>query len=175
MFQLIKIMYTIIGILYLIPAIACISASILEQEHISINLTISPNSQCPNADLCLTLEEFSEDASQYSHHSNTSLTLELLPGNHSLSSTVTIQNILHLKMLSLDAEYDTIIQCSHLAGFKLININMTELVHLTFDGCGVHNDIPRLSTALYIFSGNLIIRECKFHHSTRQVIYSTLR
>ena len=170
MFQLIEIMYSIVGILYFVPAaVVCTSAFIPGQDCTSINLTISPKSQCSNADPCFTLEEFSKNASQYSHYINTSLTLEFLPGNHSLSSSITLQNILCLRMLSLDVENATIIHCT-CSCFSFINITMTQLVHLTFDGSGgTHNDTLRLWT-LYVWSGNLTIKECKFYHSKGRLI-----
>ena len=103
------ILSAIVGILCFFLTV-CMSTSV-EGDYISIKLTIIPESSCPHTEPCLTLQQFSENASQY-NDTNTSLTLELYPGDHRLSSPVVIQGISHLKIYSHDAKNVTIIQCS---------------------------------------------------------------
>ena len=155
----------------------------VEQDHISTMLIISPGSPCPYTEdsepcTCLTLKEFSDNASQYSYNQNTSgLILKFLPGNHILTSQITVQNISYLKMLSYyNGESAAIIQCSDHASFRFINITMAQLVHLTFNRCGKRYLIytminNRLIAALFnIVFSKISINECSFHHSKGTVI-----
>ena len=92
---------------------------------------------CPtNYESCLTLEKFNKNTGQYCEL-YTSLTLHLLLGNHRISSQLNIENILELKVNSMDEGVN--INCSHLAHFSMINVHKVHLAHLTFHHCGVHN------------------------------------
>ena len=84
-----------LAILYFFPAICTAT----EVYH-----CIKPSdANWVNTEPCLTLQQFGDNASltrnQYSFR-NISLTLEFLPGNHSLSSHVFIGEIAHMKIFS---------------------------------------------------------------------------
>ena len=165
------------GILSAIFAILCYSSTVIlcssevqDYKYISIKLLTNLDQPCPYTELCLTLEQFSENANQY--YGNTSLTLEFLPGDHWLTSSVTVHNVSNLTLFSQTADAN-IICSSHFAYFKLTDITIAQLTHLTFLGCGPGDNIYVTSAlaALDIFSvSNLNIKECKFHNSKRRVV-----
>ena len=147
------------------------------EVHLFIRPLITPiSSQCSHHQPCLTLEEFSINATQYSN-TNASLLLELLPGNHNLSSSIFIHNITFLRVFSQSAKKVNII-CGNLANFSLTRIAVIELMHLTFDGCGKskyqyiyrYGSDFKLVAVLSISSSNLHLRECKFHRSRGVII-----
>ena len=120
-----------------------------------------------------TLEQFSKNAGQYSgKNNNTSLTLELLPGTHELtSSSIFIHDVTYLKLFSRAKNIRIIEVCSPFKNdnFRLANITIIEFTNLTFHGCK-QSSLNRmilnetgLSAALNIISSNLYINECKFH------------
>ena len=112
---------------------------------------------------CLTLEQFSENASQYSD-SSASIILEFLPGSHNLQSIISIHNnITHLKCFSRAKNVTIIIY----ATFELINVTRVELVYLKFDGFGRSLRSP---PQLNVTTSNLHLKECKFHRSHEGVI-----
>ena len=162
------IFFTTVAVFSLFP-VKCI----IEQDYISTKLVISPGLPCPyteDAEPCLTLKEFSEDVSQYSHDSNGSFVLKLLPGNHTLTSQINVQNIPYLKILSyhnVTAETAAVtIQCSDLGSFMLINITMVHIAQLTFNGCGARNK----SAVFNIVSSNFNIKDCRIYNSKGTVI-----
>ena len=125
---------------------------------------------CSYTESCFTLEQFSENAGQYSN-SNTSLTLELLPGDHNLSSSIIIQNIALLKLFSQTKNVDII--CTDIAHFEFTSVATLEFTNLTFHGCGLGKSINNYKyPVLIIHFSNLYLRECKFHRSKDIVIFA---
>ena len=159
-----RVLSVILCLTYL-PVI-CMSSKV----HHYIKPSESP---CPYADpSCLTLEQVSENISQYSN-SNTSLTLEILPGNHSLSSSMFIQNITFLKLFSQTK--NVYIICTDLARFGFMNVTTVEFTNLTFHGCGPDKWSTQSSVqyaVLSIYSSNLYIKECKLHHSKQLIVFA---
>ena len=135
------------------------------EVHLFIHPVITTiSSQCSHHQSCLTLEEFSVNATQYSN-TNTSLLLELLPGTHNLSSSIFIRDITLLRVFSQSDKGVSIICGNHLAKFSLITITTIEFMYLTFTGCGRSNWLIQDSVeVLSILNSNLHFRECKFHH-----------
>lgn len=144
--------------------------------HLYIKPSIVSESPCPtDHESCLTLQQFSENASQYSNSSG-SLILEFLPGNHSLQlqPTISIHNVTHLKFFSRAKNVSIIYTNS--ATFELINVAIIEFSYLTFHGFGRSHlpfQIRYQSRPVYILgiaSSNLYLKECKFHHSKGTII-----
>ena len=160
----------------MIFAILCYSSTVIlcssevqDYKYISIKLLTNLDQPCPYTEPCLTLEQFSENASQY--YGNTSLTLEFLPGDHWLASPVTVHNVSNLTLFSQTTDAN-IICSSHFAYIELTDITIAQLTHLTFLGCGPGDIyVTRALAALDIFSvSDLNIRECKFHNSKGRVV-----
>ena len=128
-----------------------------------INIKVITNSATPcsptAAELCLTLEQFSENATRYSY-SNTSLTLEFLPGDHRLTSHAIVNAVSNLTLFSQTTNANIICynNSGHPLYFEFLDIAIVEVTHLTFLGCGFNN-----FAALKVISSNLSIKECMFH------------
>ena len=121
---------------------------------------------------CLTLEQFSVNASEYSY-SNISLTLEFLPGNRSLSSPIFIGYIAYMKLFSQAKNVN--ITCTNHGCFRFTGIARVELTYLTFHGYGLKTltKFPnKVLSVLFIYSSNLYLNECKFYHLKETVILS---
>ena len=135
-------------------------------EYIRISSVESPCSHQP----CLTLEQFSDNASLYSG-ANTPLTLDLLPGNHTLSSYLTLVDISSLKIFSVKSKAHIV--CTSIGGgFQLINVGQAQLTNVILDKCG--SDTKKLTTAaaLIIKSSAIVINSCVFINSRGLVIHS---
>ena len=79
----------------------------------------SSNMSC-TMDPCYTLSEYAEDPGQYFNDSN--LTLQLLPGNHSLDVNLTITSIHQLELLgNSSAEVPIRVVCNSSVGFTVKN------------------------------------------------------
>ena len=139
----------------------------------SKSITISPELPCPTAtEECLTLQQFANNISQYDHEQNTSLTLKLFPGNHSLHTNVTFRSILFLN-ISSTSDINVDIHCKGGVKVSFNNVNKILLNHLTFCHCGYsfqqHNTkIP----VIYVIQSGLMIRNCAFRKSKGVIIYS---
>ena len=164
MVQSISILLLVI-ILPLSEVLSSSSATCSASEvHIYIKPTAVLDSSCNDSHPCLTLEQFSESDSQYSRR-NISLILEFLPGNHNLSSLISIYRIAFLKLFS-QAKNSSIVCTS----FNLSYITRVEFLDLTFHRCGDDSTVYSLNSILSILSSNLFLRKCKFYHSKVTVI-----
>ena len=105
-------------------------------------LTIKPSSNAPCLNNpCLTLFEYAQHHSQY--FSSPNITLQLLPGNHTLASNLIIANIQRLDILG-DATSLTpsTIKCSDSnVGFAFRNISEVRVHDMTFTSCGISHNI----------------------------------
>ena len=155
-------------ILCFFPTIILLCSS----KDINIKLLTNSDTPCSHTELCLTLEQFSENADQYSQ-SNVSLTVEFLPGDHRSMSPVTVYNISNLIMYSRTKTANIVCYRDHFAYFELINITFGQLISLTFLGCGLGDSyvyIHHWHPALKICFSDLSIQECKFHNTRATVI-----
>ena len=146
-------------------------------------LTIKPSSNTPCLNnLCLTLSEYAQYKPQ--HFSNSNITLQFLPGNHTLASNLIIANIQRLDILG-DATSLTPsrIKCSDSnVGFEFRNISEVRVRDMTFTYCGISRSIYqlyRLSTGTRLQSSivkqyyallfqsvrHVEIGECAFNHN----------
>ena len=90
----------------------------------------STNTSCPTHP-CHTLSEYAQDPGQYFNDSN--LTLQFLPGNHTLDIDLTIANISHLKIYG--ALLPTRVVCYSHVGFTFSNIYILSIDDLAFVAC----------------------------------------
>ena len=106
-------------------------------NHITI---ISLNKKCPStSESCLTLSQFANNFSSESYHGS-NLTLEFLPGNHTLPSQLSFMN---LSIASMFANFDmssnfsqpALIFCDSNARFEFLHVQTVQISRLNFTGC----------------------------------------
>ena len=128
---------------------------------------ISTNASCPTHP-CLTLSEYAQYLGKYFNGSN--LTLEFLPGTHSLNVNVTIKSIHRLEILgNSSAVVPTMIVCSSCVGIAFSNIYKVRIDGLAFVSCarmGVVSNHPITYYGLHLQSvQNAEIIDCTFQDS----------
>ena len=93
----------------------------------------STNSSCPTQP-CHTLSEYAQYPGRYFNDSN--LTLQLLPGNHTVNANLTITSIYQLEILGhFSTLVPTRIVCSLNVGFTFRNISRMRIDCLAFVAC----------------------------------------
>ena len=90
----------------------------------------STNTSCPTHP-CHTLSEYAQDPGQY--FNETDLTLQFLPGNHTLNVNLTISNLHQLEITN--AVVPTRVVCDSNVGFTLRDISVVRIEGLAFIGC----------------------------------------
>ena len=104
------------------------------------HITISPNQECPSG-ACLTLSQFANNFSSESYvYNDSNLTLEFLPGNHTLPSQISFMN---LSIVSMFANFDitsnfsqpALIFCDSNARFEFLHVQTVQISRLNFTGC----------------------------------------
>ena len=90
----------------------------------------STNTSCPTHP-CHTLSEYAQDPGQYFKDSN--LTLQFLPGTHTLNVNLTISNISQLEIINAVAP--TKVVCDSNVGFTLRDISVVRIEGLAFVAC----------------------------------------
>ena len=153
----------------------------------------STSTDCPVAlHPCLTIEKFVTTLPLY-HGVDT--TLKFLPGNHILTSTMSIQNINSFTMQSVINNTITIV-CNQFAGFEFSNISDVKIQSITFSNCGepsafdstqgrpvfnIQLSVIKICASTFSYSkgkvihawqSNIIITKCLFQQSTDGVIYA---
>ena len=92
----------------------------------------SPNSSCPSevtGGPCLTLQQYSSNPSR-----NSSITLELLAGNHRLESQLFVSNINSFAMVASAADTTTV-SCGQSSYFRFDQLQHAHVHNITFVGC----------------------------------------
>ena len=124
-------------ILLVLPSLTC-------GEILHVRPT-SPDTSCPTYP-CHTLSEYAQHPGQYFNHSN--LTLEFLPGNHTLDVNLTVRNIHQLEILgNSSAVVQTRVVCSPSVGLTFRDIFEVKMDSLAFVSCArlhlvtVQNDL----------------------------------
>ena len=90
----------------------------------------STNTSCPTHP-CQTLSEYAQDPGQYFNDSN--LTLQFLPGTHTLNVNLNISNIHQLEITNVVVP--TKVECESNVGFTLRNISVVRIEGLAFVAC----------------------------------------
>ena len=107
---------------------------------INLITIISLNQKCPStSESCLTLSQFANNFSSESYHGS-NLTLEFLPGNHTLPSQLSFMN---LSIVSMSANFDmssnfsqpALIFCDSNARFEFLHVQTVQISRLNFTGC----------------------------------------
>ena len=110
----------------------------------------STNTSCPT-NPCHTLSEYAEGLGQYFNDSN--LTLQFLPGNHTLSVNLTITGIYQLELLgNSSAEVPIRVLCNSSIGFSVRNY--IPVVRLDSAYVGHGGGVCIRSNSNMAFSGN---------------------
>ena len=126
---------------------------------------ISTNTSCLTQP-CHTLSEYVQDAWQYFNESN--LTLQFLPGNHTLSVNLTITSIHQMKILgNSSAMIPTRVECSSTVGLVFRDISNLKIEGLAFVSCARSSatDI-RFLYGLHLQSVQTVeITDCTFQDS----------
>ena len=127
----------------------------------------STNTSCPTHP-CQTLSEYVQDPDQYFNDSN--LTLQFLPGNHTLDVNLTITNIHQLEIHG--AVLPTRIVCDSHVGFTFSNIYRVSIDDLAFVACATRRDTYSHRTYYTTYYGLLLqsvqmakIIDCTFQDS----------
>ena len=103
-------------------------------------LTVTPSSTnvtCPTENTCLALSEYAQNHSEYFNHSN--ITLQFLPGNHTLDVDLTITSIQtqYLEILgNTTSPTPSTVICSDKVGFEFRDILKVRVSDMTFISCG---------------------------------------
>ena len=92
----------------------------------------STDTSCPTHP-CHTLSEYAQDLGQYANGSN--LTLQFLPGNHTLNVNLTITNMYQLEIFG--SVVPTQIVCSSNVGLTFRNISEMKIDSLAFVSCDI--------------------------------------
>ena len=105
----------------------------------------STNTSCPPCP-CHTLSEYAQDPGQYFNDSN--LTLQFLPGNHTLDVNLTITNINQLEIHG--AMLPTKVVCTSHVGFTFSNISKLSIDGLAFVACA-RSHVVQFSYAVFFY------------------------
>ena len=103
-------------------------------------LTVTPSSTnmtCLNKSTCLTLSEYAKNHLEYFSHSN--ITLQFLPGNHTLDVDLTITSIQtqYLEILgNTTSPTPSTVICSRKVGFAFRDISDVRVTDMAFISCG---------------------------------------
>ena len=93
------------------------------------------NTSCPTHP-CQTLSEYAEDLEQYFNQSDSNLTLQFMPGDHSLNVDLNITRIYRLEIFGNSrAAAPTRVRCSSYAGFAFSNVHEVTIDGLVFVSC----------------------------------------
>ena len=141
----------------------------------------SANTSCPTHP-CHTLSEYAQDPGQY--FNDTNLTLQFLPGNHSLDLNVTITSIHQLEILGdSSAVVPTRVVCYSSFGFILKDIIKMKIEGLAFISCATGNAtkyVAKKSFYLYTLPNGVrlqsvqmtVITNCTFQNTSLEVVDS---
>jgi len=131
----------------------------------------STNTSCPTYP-CHTLSEYAQHHANYLH--NSIVTLQFLPGIHTLSTNLDIDNIKQLEFLGHPSTITTMIVCRPYFGFAFSNISEVRITSLAFISCARkyqildldNDDIHNISLGVYLEMIQMTeIVNCKFQES----------
>ena len=104
------------------------------------HITISPNQECPSG-ACLTLSQFANNFSSESYvYNDSNLTIQFLPGNHTLPSQLSFMNLSIVSMFtnlntSSNFSQSALIFCDRNARFEFLHVQTVQISRLNFTGC----------------------------------------
>ena len=124
--------YTILAALQITALLA--NFGIVNSRNFYITPTLTD--RCPE-EPCLTLSQFSADATSYVSSGNTILLFQ--PGTHFLSSTLAIFNTDKFSMHPLSTTFNVTIFCEQSGGFDFRNSEQILVTNIEFVGCDGNN------------------------------------
>ena len=159
--NMISFIYNVIvltGIIALTPGFYC--------QKVTFDIVSSNRKVCSPS--CLTLSEFANTSSRAAIGDDTALILE--PGNHSLSSVLTITDATSFSILAQTDK--TLVTChsDHSAGFRFVNITLLMVTNITLSGCGSIKSSSAIFELHHI--GNATIQQCNITSSKGLVIHA---
>ena len=101
-----------------------------------IRYIISPSTNgtaCPSTNNCIILSHFSEN--NYTLKSGSDITLLFLPGNHTLTATLTVNNFSSITVMSNKSLPRPVINCEHSAQFHFLSSSYIRIDGLSLNGC----------------------------------------
>ena len=134
---------------------------IFVMSKVDFNITPSVSPACTS--LCSTLSNFAVMTTKMALN-DSAYTLMLQPGNHSLTSLISLTDVTHFDMYSRSG--GVMVTCNQSAAFKFVNVSRIQIANVIFSKCG--NDLEaffvfnHVSTAvisactLQLFEGGLI-------------------
>ena len=123
----------ILSLLLLLVIIGCCELPLLvTADGGTYYITPTANSPCPGQQPCLSLSQLFSAEKRWNSDSN--LTLIFLPGNHSLNSEQSIENVSESHMIGY-TNHSTIIHCGQLAKISFKMIELLVINGLKFVGC----------------------------------------
>ena len=96
-------------------------------------LPLTNGAVCPSADNCIILSQISEN--DYTLKSGSDITLFFLPGNHTLTAALTVNNFSSIIMMSNKSLPRPVINCEELAQFHFLSSSCVKIDGLSLNGC----------------------------------------
>lgn len=101
-----------------------------------IRYIISPSTNgtaCPSTNNCIILSHFSEN--NYTLKSGSDITLLFLPGNHTLTARMTVNNLSSITMMSNKSFPRPVINCEQSMQFHFLSSSYIRIDGLSLNGC----------------------------------------
>jgi len=118
---------------YVPTLLAAVTVSVFCSPEDTYYIQALSNTTCPIRRTCMTLSEFAHQDSTPTKNT----TLNFLPGEHTLSSNISITNINSFSLIGIQNATSRI-RCEPGVGFAFSNILYVRIQHLVFTSCGVH-------------------------------------
>ena len=164
-------MYTTI---FLVAVIVSGSCSLEDTYYIKALF----NATCDNAQPCITLSEFAQQNRKPAKRT----TLKFMPGEHTLSSNISVANSNNYSLIGLCKRIEAAksrIKCERNVGLTFFNMQYIRIHHLVFTSCGIYRavgiddaiyDPPRVITQMFgLFMDSILqidITNSTFENST---------
>ena len=119
------------------------------------------NETCGSVQLCITLSEFAQQNSTPAKNT----TLKFLPGEHTLSTNISVADTNSYSLLGVLHNATTRIKCEKKVGFTFSNILYITIHHLVFTSCGIYRivgvddviyDPPRATQTFALFMDSIL-------------------
>ena len=119
-------------------------------ESVIYHIKSNESDPCPSDEqLCLSLPDFAAT----NHNGNENISLILLPGNHNLTTNITLSNFKRLEMLHLST--NATFTCALSTHFSFEQIESVSIRRVTFIGCGNNlvRDVSKFILQEAVFKG----------------------
>ena len=113
--------------------LVALSVAFVNGEIRYIILPSTNGAACPSTSNCIILSHISEN--DYTLKSGSDITLLFLPGNHTLTATLTVNNFSSIIMMSNKSLPRPVINCEHSAQFHFLSSSYVRIDGLNLNGC----------------------------------------